>query len=84
MDKMAALQRKFIKMGLLAGTTSSFIARIEAKEDQDELHKHRDDSIHIVDENEDDEGPVMGEPSGALSDVKLATKCGELDSVFSA
>jgi hypothetical protein len=83
MDKMAALRRKFTKMGLLVGTTSSFIARIETTEKQDEFNNESrqhlgDDSIQVDDENEDDGGPILGEPSGAMSDVKLAARYGEL------
>ena len=78
MDKMATLQRAFTKMGMLARTTSSYVAQSKAKDnggnsESDETGLHPDDD----EENEDDNGgPVSGSPSGAMSQVKLASKCG--------
>lgn len=73
MDKMATLRRTFAKMGMLAGTTSSYMAQMKAKDNEsspDEAELHDE-------ENEDDDGgPASGNPSGAMSDVKLASKCG--------
>lgn len=85
MDKMATLQRAFTKMGMLAGTTSSYVAQSKAKDDggnseSDEAGLHPDDD----EENEDDDGgPASGSPSGAMSQVKLASKCGMYDEISS-
>ena len=64
MDKMATLQRAFTKMGMLAGTTSSYVAQSKAKDnggnsESDEAGLHPDDD----EENEDDDGgPASGSP----------------------
>jgi len=73
MDKMATLRRTFAKMGMLAGTTSSYMAQMKAKDNES-----RPDEAELHDEeNEDDDGgPASGNSSGAMSDVKLASKCG--------
>ena len=73
MDKMAALQHKFAKMGMLVGTTASYMARMKA-EGEDIIPE--DDEFR--DNGDDDEKPMAGIPSDAMSDVKLASRCGML------
>lgn len=52
MDKMATLRRTFAKMGMLAGTTSSYMAQMKAKDNESSL-----DEAELRDvENEDDDG----------------------------
>jgi len=76
MDKMAALRRKFVKMGMLIGTTvSSYMARMKVEDsdsdsDLDATGAEEDDS------RDDNEGPTAGNPSDAMFDVKLASRCG--------
>lgn len=70
---MAALRHKFAKMGMLVGTTASYMARMKA-EDEDIIPE--DDEFH--DNGDDDEKPMAGIPSDAMSDVKLASRCGML------
>ena len=75
LDKMETLQHAFSKMGMLAGTASSYIMQMKAEENESSLgfDKH----VDYDEESEDDEGgPASGTLSGAMSDVKLATKCG--------
>lgn len=77
MEKMAVLQRKLRDHSLLEGSTSSFFARMKAEEQADEL----DDSIGAASqdhEKEEDVEPVSGNAVGAMSDVKLAIRQGEL------
>ena len=71
---------------MLARTTSSYVAQSKAKDDRgnsesDEAGLHPDDD----EENEDgdDGGPASGSPSGAMSQVKLASKCGMYDEISS-
>lgn len=75
MDKMAALRRKFAKMGMLVGTTASYMARMKA-EDKDGDVIAEGDEFH--DNGDDDEEPMVGNPSesDAMFDVKLAPRCG--------
>ena len=53
MDKMAALQRKFAKMGMLVGTTASYMARMKA-EDEDVIAEEDE----FRDSGDDDEEPM--------------------------
>ena len=82
MDKMAALRRKLFKMGMLAGTTTSYIAQMKAEpEDSDDSKDNSSEDELLTDheENEDDsddERPISGNPSSAMSDVNLGLKCG--------
>ncbi len=73
MDKMAALRHKFAKMGMLVGTTASYMARMKA-EGEDIIPE--DDEFR--DNGNDDKKPMAGIPSDAMSDVKLASRCGML------
>jgi hypothetical protein len=73
MDKMAALRHKFAKMGMLVGTTASYMARIKA-EDEDVIAE--EDELEFRDNGDDDEEPMAGNPSNVMSDVKLASRYG--------
>jgi hypothetical protein len=75
MDKMATLRRTFAKMGMLAGTTSSYMAQMKAK-DSESSPDSDEAELHDEENDDDDGGPASGNPSGAMSDVKLASKCG--------
>ena len=76
-DKMEALQHKFIKMRMLAGTTSSYMTQGWGLRGQlwwllrcgDCRESHAD-----ADDENDDGGPVPGGPTGSMSDIKLAAK----------
>jgi hypothetical protein len=71
MDKMAALQHKFAKMGMLVGTTASYMAQMKA-EDEDVIAEEDE----FRDSGDDDE-PMAGNPSDdAMSDVKLTSRYG--------
>ena len=77
MDKMAAIHRKFTKLGMLAGSTSSFMARAKATETcsadvkvEDECCDDGDDD----DDDDDEEEPVSGSADNSLSDVALAAR----------
>src|ERR1700678_582553 len=63
MDKMAALQHKFAKMGMLVGTTASYMAQMKA-EDEDVIAEEDE----FRDSGDDDEEPMAGNPSDAMSD----------------
>jgi hypothetical protein len=71
MDKMAALQHKFAKMGMLVGTTASYMVQMKA-EDEDVIAKEDE----FCDSGDDDEEPMAGNPSDAMSDVKLTSRYG--------
>jgi len=71
MDKMAVLQRKFTKMGMLVGTTASYMTRMNAK-DEDIIPEEDE----FCDNGDDDKEPMAGNPSDAMSDVKLTLRCG--------
>jgi hypothetical protein len=78
LDKMAALRRIFVKRGMMTGTTSSYMARIEevaALSDVESEHEngHRQDD-NKEDDKEDDGGPIDGTPLNSLSDIKLAAR----------
>ena len=72
---MAALRQIFSERGMMAGTTSSYMATIVIKDEGDNSDVSEDEDD---DEDEDDSGPVPGLPpsNGALSDVKLAANIG--------
>jgi len=80
LDKMAALRQIFVKRGMMTGTTSSYMARIEevaAPSDVESEHEHRQDDNE--DENEDDDeeddgGLIDGTPLNSLSHIKLAAR----------
>ena len=80
-DKMEALWRKFIKMRMLAGTTSSYMTQIKTKDEDSEgsFDDYSDaetasESRADADDENDDGGPVPGGPTGSMSDIKLAAK----------
>src|SRR6266511_5538656 len=83
MDKMEKLQRAFAKLSMLAGTTSSYITQMKA-EDNESSSGLEEDVDYDKESEYDEGGPVSGTPSGAISDVKLATKCGMYIGVQSA
>jgi len=70
LDKMAALRQIFAKRGMMAGTTSSYMAR-GVQEDEKALAGVEQD------DEDDDGGPIDGIPSNSLSDIKLAAKIRE-------
>ncbi len=70
LDKMAALRQIFAKQGMMAGTTSSYMAR-GVQEDEKALAGVEQD------DEDDDGGPIDGIPSNSLSDIKLAAKIRE-------
>ena len=86
MDKMAALRRKFAKMGMLAGTTASYMAQMKAEDDKDSIDEDELNVDHDFEaDDNDDEEPMSGNPLDTMSDVKLASRCGKsyLSSMFS-
>lgn len=72
LEKMAALHQIFSDRGMLAGTTSSYMAGIKA--DKEELHTSG--NTDEEDEEDYDGGPISGDRTSALSVVKLASKFG--------
>jgi hypothetical protein len=75
MDKMDALRRRFSEMGMLSGTTSSYMAKVSADdEEQSSSDPEAESSLGGENDEDDDGGPVSGNPSGAMSDIKLAAK----------
>jgi len=77
MDKMAAIHQKFTKLRMLAGSTSSYMARAKATEtcSADEYcDDDDDDDDDNNDNNDEEEGPVSGSASNSLSDVALAAR----------
>jgi hypothetical protein len=74
MDQMAALRRVFLDRGMLAGTTSSYMAGIKIPKDQEENLSFTDAVDDDDDKDEDDGGPIQDDPTPALFDVKLAAK----------
>jgi hypothetical protein len=80
MDKMAAIRRTFSKMGMLAGTTASYMARHKTEDGKIEDLDDDETQSCLDEDNEDNEdndgGPTAGSPSGAMSEVKLAAKSG--------
>ena len=80
MDKMEALQHKLTKMGMLAGTTSSYLAQIKTKEskidntsDMETMSESHVDAV-MVDDEDDDGGPILGSVTDVMSDIKLAAR----------
>ena len=76
MDKMVVLHCLFSKKGMLAGTTSSHMMWMKAGDISDEAevlvgHDGPED-------DDEDDGAVLGSPSGVLSEVSLASKSGML------
>jgi len=67
LDKMAALRQIFAKQGMMAGTTSSYMARGVQDDEKALADVEQDDE-------DDDGGPIDGILSNSLSDVKLAAK----------
>jgi hypothetical protein len=79
MDKMEALRRKLTKIGMLAGTTSSYImAQIKTEENLenniDNLNSSDTEIMSPVDDEDDDGGPIPGGPTDVMSDIKLAAR----------
>ena len=76
MEKMAALHRLFSKKGMLAGTTSSHMMQMKARDisDEAEVPVGHDGP---EDDDEDDDA-VSGSLSGVLSEVSLTSKSGML------
>ena len=82
LDKMATLRRVFSRMGMLAGSTSSYYYMADTnsglKVGSAAGTRSEDSSLNGEDDGEDsmeDSGPAAGSQSDALSDVKLAMKC---------
>lgn len=73
MDKMAALHCIFSDCGMLVGSTSSYVAGVRAKDEQ-ELPIPTPNIALDEDDDDDDGGPELGTSSGALSVVTLAAK----------
>lgn len=67
-------------MGLLSGTTSSFLEGLNVNDEQggcdEDEWQYDEDAINDEDEHI---GPVEGGLSGSLSDIKLTSKCGKHD-----
>ena len=75
MDKMAALRCKFAEMGMLVGTTASYMARMKAEDSDEDVIAEEDE---FRDNGDDNEEPMAGNPSDAMSDVKLTSRYGML------
>ncbi|KAF8889756.1 hypothetical protein CPB84DRAFT_1816420 [Gymnopilus junonius] len=76
LSKLAALRQFFVSKGMLAGTTSSYMARtLLGKEGDEVLNGPLDTEMNNEEEEVDDIEPASGNPpaDGSLSDVKLAT-----------
>ena len=77
MDKMHALHHRFSEMGMLSGTTSSYMAKVGADdEEQSSSDSEAESPLGSENDEDDDGGSVSGNPSGAMSDTKLAAKSG--------
>ena len=74
-DKMAVLQCKFAEMGMLVGTTASYMVRMKAKDSDEDIIAEEDE---FRDNGDDNEEPMAGNPSDAMSDVKLTSRYGML------
>ena len=78
MDKMEALRRKLTKMGMLAGTTSSYLAQIKTKESEidntSDMVTMSEPCVDAVDDEDDDGGPIPGSMMDTMSDIKLAAR----------
>ncbi|KAF8905959.1 hypothetical protein CPB84DRAFT_1813943 [Gymnopilus junonius] len=76
LSKLAALRQFFVSKGMLAGTTSSYMARtLLGKEGDEVLNGPLDTEMNNEEEEVDDIEPASGNPpaDGSLSDIKLAT-----------
>lgn len=73
MEKMAALHQIFSDRGMMAGTTSSYMAGMETEK---ELRRSTSDE-----DDDDDGGPISGDRTSALSVVNLANKFGMFNSL---
>lgn len=76
MDKMAALHRIFSRLGMLTGSTSSYMVGLKPK-GEGGFHSTEEMPVEIEteeDDEKDESGATPGSPSGALSDVKLAVR----------
>ena len=70
MDKMHALHHRFSEMGMLSGTTSSFMAKVGADdEEQSSSDSEAECPLGSENDEDDDGGSVSGNPSGVLFDV---------------
>ena len=70
MHKMSALRRQFAEQGMMAGTTSSYIASIVFKDDADSQNAGA-----CADEDDDDSGAVAGTPPApSFTDIKLSSR----------
>ena len=75
MNKMAVLRSKFAKMGMLVGTTASYMVQMKAEDEnaiaeEDEFHDNGDDNKEPI--------AASGNPPNAMSDVKLTLRCSML------
>ena len=77
LEKLAFLHRKLTAQGLLTGTTSSFFESLKASEEQGASDDDEWQCNEGIDDENEDMGPAEGSPSGSLSDIKLASKCGK-------
>lgn len=78
MEKMATLRCKLNSHGLLEGSTSSFFARMKTVEVDKTAEPDLGSGDRTDDEKEDELEPVSGTMAGAMSDVKLAVRLGEI------
>jgi len=63
---------KFTKMGILAGATSSYMTQIKTKDEEGQLalmiaQMVETESHTNFEEDENDGGPILGGPIGAMS-----------------
>jgi hypothetical protein len=75
LGQMAALRRIVACAGMLAGSTSSYMA---GENDGSDLEAEVDD-----DEEKDDGGPIEDGPCSSLSEIQLAVRHRMLFNVFS-
>ena len=69
MHKMSALRRQFAEQGMMAGTTSSYMASIVFKDGADSQNAGA-----CADEDDDDSGAVAGTPPApSFTDIKLSS-----------
>jgi hypothetical protein len=83
---MEALRQDFYKAGMLAGTTSSYMAQKNKEVVRDGLGDNLDSEMGETDdeEDDDDEGPVAGNQAGAMFDVTLAARSRSYSSFYSS
>jgi hypothetical protein len=72
MEKMSTLRRRFTERGMMAGTTSSYMASIVFKDELvDEV------TAACADEDVEDSGAVVGTPpTPSFTDIKLSSRTG--------